>query len=84
MTEAEDWRECAKYDALMDGPRFKGWNRSALDRCRKKYIENATEEPVRSKAPRQNDPANEGNQNLPREVPPWEDVQKDESENAGC
>lgn len=31
-----EWEECAQYDALMSGPQFKGWNRSALDRCRKK------------------------------------------------
>jgi hypothetical protein len=37
--EVEDWRQCARYDAMMDGPRFKGWDRSALDRCRKEYIE---------------------------------------------
>lgn len=24
-----------KYDALMSGPKFKGYNRSALDRARK-------------------------------------------------
>jgi hypothetical protein len=28
--------ECALYDATMEGPRFKGWNRSALDRLRPK------------------------------------------------
>jgi hypothetical protein len=28
------WRECALYDATIEGPVFKGWNRSALDRCR--------------------------------------------------
>lgn len=28
------WEECALYDATMEGPVFKGWNRSALDRCR--------------------------------------------------
>ena len=37
--EVQDWRECAMYDALMSGPKFKGWNRSALDRCRQRYIE---------------------------------------------
>jgi hypothetical protein len=31
------WRECALYDALMSGPVFKGWDRSALDRCRRQY-----------------------------------------------
>ena len=35
--ELEEWRECAKYDALMEGPKFKGWDRSALDRLRRKY-----------------------------------------------
>ena len=37
--EVEAWRECAKYDPLMEGPRFKGWDRSALDRCRTRFIE---------------------------------------------
>ncbi len=31
-----EWEECAQYDATMEGPLFKGWNRSALDRCRLK------------------------------------------------
>jgi hypothetical protein len=31
-----EWMECAKYDALMDGPVFKGWDRSGLDRCLQK------------------------------------------------
>lgn len=30
-------RDCAQYDATMEGPKFKGWNRSALDRLRKQY-----------------------------------------------
>lgn len=29
------WRECAQYDASMEGPVFKGWNRSQMERCRK-------------------------------------------------
>lgn len=33
------WRECALYDATMQGPKFKGWNRSSLDRCRRKAEE---------------------------------------------
>ena len=37
--EIEDWRACAKYDVLMEGPKFMTWDRSALDRCRKKYCE---------------------------------------------
>lgn len=44
--EAEEWRDCAQYDPLMNGPRFKGWNRSALDRCRKQYIEARVAETV--------------------------------------
>lgn len=32
-----EFLDCAQYDALMEGPMFKGWNRSALDRLRKKY-----------------------------------------------
>lgn len=38
-TEVADWHECAEYDAMASGPFFKSWNRSALDRCRKRYIE---------------------------------------------
>jgi hypothetical protein len=34
--EIEQWRECALYDATMKGPVFKGWDRSALDRCRRR------------------------------------------------
>jgi hypothetical protein len=37
--ECEAWRECAQYDPEMTGPAFKGWDRSALDRCRTRYIE---------------------------------------------
>ena len=37
--ECEAWRECAQYDPKMTGPAFKGWDRSALDRCRTRYIE---------------------------------------------
>lgn len=32
--EVTAWRECALYDPTMEGPRFKGWDRSALERCR--------------------------------------------------
>jgi len=32
--EIARWRECALYDATMDGPVFKGWDRSALERRR--------------------------------------------------
>lgn len=39
--EVTDWRECALYDPLMEGPRFKGWNRSALERCREAYADPA-------------------------------------------
>jgi len=39
LEEIQDWRDCARYDPCMEGPRFKGWDRSALDRCRKKYVE---------------------------------------------
>jgi len=41
--EIEEWRSCAKYDATMEGPKFKGWDMSALDRCRKKFIEGKSE-----------------------------------------
>lgn len=38
--EVDCWRGCARYDPMMGGEtRFKGWDRSALDRCRKEYIE---------------------------------------------
>jgi len=40
QAEVQDWRECARYDPLMSGPAFKGWDRSHMDRCRNKYIEN--------------------------------------------
>ncbi len=30
-----EWEACALYDATMEGPVFKGWNRSALDRLRR-------------------------------------------------
>lgn len=33
--ELEAYREAAEYDALMEGPRFKGWNRSQLERARR-------------------------------------------------
>jgi len=35
-TALREWEECALYDPLMLGPRFKAWDRSALDRCRRK------------------------------------------------
>ncbi len=37
-TALEAFTECALYDAMMEGPRFKGWNRSALDRALKRAI----------------------------------------------
>lgn len=37
--EIEHWRECAKYDATMEGPVFKGWDQSALNRCRRAYTD---------------------------------------------
>ena len=33
-----EWQECALYDATMEGPVFKGWDRSALERCRKQAL----------------------------------------------
>jgi hypothetical protein len=36
--EITDWHECAKFDVLMEGARAMGWDRSALERCREKYI----------------------------------------------
>ena len=32
--ERARWMECALYDPLMEGPKFKGWNLSALNRLR--------------------------------------------------
>ncbi len=37
--EVFEWRECAQYDATMEGPVFKGWDRSQMDRCRKRFNE---------------------------------------------
>lgn len=37
--QVAQWAECALYDATMEGPVFKGWNRSALERCRLAAIE---------------------------------------------
>ncbi len=39
IQEIEEWRSCASYDPKMEGPQFKGWDRSQMDRCRRKYIE---------------------------------------------
>jgi hypothetical protein len=39
LQEVTAWRVCARYDPQMEGPAFKGWDRSALDRCRRTYIE---------------------------------------------
>lgn len=33
--EVEAYRDAAKYDVLMEGPRFSHWNRSQLDRARR-------------------------------------------------
>lgn len=35
LEELDAYRHAAQYDALMSGPRFNGWNRSALDRARR-------------------------------------------------
>lgn len=43
QSEVDGWRECALYDATMEGPRFKGWDRSALDRMR---LRAAADEPT--------------------------------------
>lgn len=39
VSECRDWRECARYSVTMESGHFQAWNRSALDRCRKKYVE---------------------------------------------
>lgn len=36
--EIDAWRDCIMIDALMSGPRFKGFNRSAGQRVFDKYI----------------------------------------------
>ena len=33
--ELDAYRAAAQYDPTMEGPIFKGWNRSALDRARR-------------------------------------------------
>jgi hypothetical protein len=40
--QVEQWVGCAMYDATMEGPVFKGWDRSALDRCRKRHEDKET------------------------------------------
>ena len=37
MAPALQYKNCARYDALMEGPKFKGWNVSYLNRLREKY-----------------------------------------------
>lgn len=32
--ELNTYRDAARYDALMEGPRFMGWNKSTLERAR--------------------------------------------------
>jgi hypothetical protein len=44
ILEIEEWRACARYDALMTGPRFQGWDMSQLNRCRKQFIETPNKE----------------------------------------
>jgi BMFP domain-containing protein YqiC len=34
--ELEEYEHAASYDATLEGPVFKGWNRSSLDRARKR------------------------------------------------
>lgn len=46
--ELAEWHDCAQYDPQMEGPAFKGWNRSQLDRCRTRYIELRIKAPQRS------------------------------------
>lgn len=42
--EIEQWRSCALYDATMEGPVFKGWDRSALERCRRAALAGKAEQ----------------------------------------
>ena len=35
LDELDAYRDAARYDALMGGPVFRTWDRSALDRARK-------------------------------------------------
>ena len=39
-----EWQECAKYDPVMEGPVFCGWDRSALERCRRNALEKSNVE----------------------------------------
>jgi hypothetical protein len=39
LKELEEWRACAKYSPTMEGPQFMGWDRSQMERCRKRYID---------------------------------------------
>ena len=39
LAEVEEWHACARYDPTMEGPRFKGWDRSQMDRCRRQFME---------------------------------------------
>ena len=41
--EIEEWRACARYDAMMEGPAFKGWDMSALERCRRAAMQEQSE-----------------------------------------
>ncbi len=43
LRELEEWRACAKYSVTMEGPQFKGWDRSQMERCRKRYIDRSIE-----------------------------------------
>jgi hypothetical protein len=36
--EVGEWRACAVYDVKMNGLVPMSWNRSALERCREKYV----------------------------------------------
>ena len=35
--DLRDWAECSSIKVTMEGPRFMGWNSSALNRCLAKY-----------------------------------------------
>ena len=50
--ELEAYRDASQYDAMMEGPRFKGWNRSQLDRARRMTEAAAPQPPAQTQETR--------------------------------
>lgn len=44
VDERQSWMGCAQVDATMEGPKLRGWNRSALDRRWRECIEGQVRE----------------------------------------